>query len=190
MIKLRPSIFEDDTALYQVFKITTEELKHLPVASKQFTIFTLENIVRSNRESDSPVDEKQEVETICKWAEYLGLMFLFENKKDMFYFIPSLANDTMGNEAKYYWNEENERYYRNVDAIVLYAFLKFPGNDLFFHQLLATMIKVAISMKMQTLYINKGCQEAIIPLYLSEGENLIVMTIYHPLQNVIEFRTR
>ncbi len=189
MINLRPFIIEDYMHLYQLFNITTDELKRLPVVSKPFIGYILENI---KLQRESPITEK-EVETIYKWAEYLGLMFPFESKKQVFYFVPSLAINAMGNEAKYYWDSENESYYYDANTTVLYAFLKIPANDLFFHQLLAVMIREAMSRKTETLYINSGCHEAIIPLHYSEEEeqnNFAVMTLYHPLQNVIEFRAR
>ncbi len=189
MIQLRPYIIEDYMHLYQLFNITTEELKQLPVVSKPFIGYILENILGVKQ--DSPLSE-EEAETIYKWAEHLGLIFPFKSKNEIFYFVPSLATNAMGNEAKYHWDMGNELHYQNIDATVLCAFLKIPANDLFFHQLLALMIKDAMSKKIDTLYINSGCREAIIPLYYLEEElkSFPVMILYHPLQNIIEFRAR
>ena len=142
--------------------------------------------------SDIPPISEHDKEVVIQWAERLGLMFrIDEDKRESFYYVPALASDVMGEGAKYHWDEEREKFYRSDKATVLYAFLHFPCNHQFFDRLVAVLIKEGFT-KRQDLFINRGCMEAILPLCLKKDNQkiLTVMTVYHPLQNVIEFRTR
>ena len=187
--QLSSAFLDDQKAVYQVFNIFNKQLKPLPVVSKPWPFRVIDAIASTTR--DIPLSEHDK-EVVIKWAVQLGLMFPIErNRRDAFYYVPSLAWETVGNSAKYHWDEEKETFYCSERATVLYAFLRFPCNHQFFDQLVAVLIMEGYTKK-QELFINQECTEAILPFCSKEDDQkvLTVMTVYHPLQNVFEFRTR
>ena len=178
----------NERGLYDVFTITAKHLKHLPVVSSPWSFFVIENIAPNYSEIALDIKSK---EAILDWAERLGLFFRIGRgqKTEIYYFVPSLATVVMGNVAKYHWSEEEEEFYKSSKATVLYAYLHFPASHQFFNRLLSELLQDGSSgMK---LYINIGCEEAILPLALVDSKSVLsVMVVYHQLQNVIEFRYR
>ncbi len=192
MTQLGSNLSDDDDAaaqVYQVYHVTNKYLKPLPVVTTPWPGYVMENIARTV--SKFPLNDSEK-EVVVRWAETLGLMFKIESdgpKVETYYFVPSLATNMMGDHAKFHWSEEKEAYYRCKDATVLYAYIHFPANHQFFDRLLAVLIKEGF-VKRTDLFLNRGCMEAILPLFLKDHSPLTVMIIYHPLQNVIEFRSR
>ena len=177
-----------DRSLYEVFTITARHLKNLPVVSSPWSLNVAETIAHDY--TDFPLTNKSK-EAILDWAERLGLMLKIGQgqKKEIYYFVPSLATVLMGVAAKYHWSEEEEAFYKSSKATVLYAYLHFPANHLFFNRVLSELLKDGSSG--MELYINLDCKEAILPLALVDSKGVLsVMIVYHQLQNVIEFRYR
>jgi len=183
---------QQESTLNEVFRINHRQLAGLPVVTKPWPGVVMEKL--APRFSDYPITE-HEKEVVVQWAEKLKLMFRIEtgptSTKKVFYFIPSLASEAMGEAAKFLWDDQRAKGLRSHDASVLYAFLHFPCNHQFFDQLLALLINEGLTTK-EDMFINIGCKEAILPLTMvvsSQAPSRSVYTAYHPLQNVIEFRS-
>ncbi len=190
MTKLGSTFTDEDTAgIYQVYHVTNKSLKPLPVVTTPWPSYVMETISREPSELPLNNSEKQ---AVVSWAELLGLIFLIGSdgpKRDEYYFVPSLATNMMGEHAKYHWSDEKAEFYRHPDATVLYAYLHFPANHQFFDRLLSVLIKEGFVKRLE-LFLNRGCMEAILPIFLKDQSYLYALMVYHPLQNIIEFRTR
>ena len=139
----------------------------------------------------------QQQESIMKWAEQYDLFYSLGYYG--MYFIPLLSTEFLGDDASYDWPEEKELWNNRTETAVLYAKLNFSTTDHFFYLVLTEILKEILKgivrntplNPVQKCYINYGCTEAIMPIYISEvGSEITVYLRSHLLQNVIEFRTK
>lgn len=180
-----------DPTIYDVFAIPAQHLKDLPIVSAPLMVHIAERVCT---EQDMPQLSDNSKLAILDWMESLGLMFRIGEgtKREVYYFVPLLATDQLGDKAKFSWDPQLEKAYES-ETIVLYAFLHFPATYQFFYRLLAELLKDGFHKSMSThkFLINYGCNEVILPLCCTDPPSVLdVMVVYHPLQNVIEFRTR
>ena len=189
-ILLMFEVFQDPV-IYDVFAISAIHLKNLPIVSAPLMLHIMERVCT---DQDMPQLNDDSKLTILDWAESLGLMFRIGEgtKREVYYFVPLLATSLLGDKAKFSWDPKTEKAYKS-ETIVLYAYLRFPATYQFFYRLLAVLLKDGFheSKNTHNFRINYGCNEAILPVCCADPPRVLgVMAIYHPLQNVIEFRTR
>jgi len=137
-------------------------------------------------------------DSIMQWAEKYELMFsLGYYRNYQVYFIPLLATEFQTDETTWDWPEgdDEDQWYSQKTAIVLYARLNFCAIHHFFYLLIKEALKDVVDSthqfrSMSKCYIKLGCMEAIVPIQVQEaGHDIMVYMKYHILQNAVEFRT-
>lgn len=183
------NLAEHHDHIYVIFTVSAKHLKVLPVVNSPWAVNVMKCVAKNF--SDLPLDLASQ-DAILEWAERFGFLFRIGqgNQNEIYYFVPMLATEIMGETAKFNWSDEEESHYKSPNTTVLYAFLNFPASHQFYNCLLAELLKDC-SANSKKLYINLGCEEAILTLSLDDTKTVVgVMVIYHQLQNVIEFRYR
>lgn len=178
-----------------MFALNNKELKDLPIVTAQWPKKQMDNLA-AQKDGQFQL-ESSEQDQVLFWAEKLELMFnIGENRRKVYYFVPFLATEAMGEYPSYSWNEDVAKSFDGRSTTVLYASLHFPATHNFFCRVIADLLKnVLKDVKRGTkCFINLGCMEAILPMKCTTSAQqhieLSVYLRYHPLQNIIEFQTK
>lgn len=178
--------------IYEVFSRSCNSgfLKNLPVVSIPLLKYHIERM----KSIDKP-----EQETVTKWLKTHEVIYSIGWKdSEEVVFVPFLASEPLAEDAKYYWDPTLEKMFdSSANTSILYAQLHIPATYQFFHRLVASLLSDMLAHpSLQTsCCINLGCREAILPLQYEDRETqttrkFFMLTKYHPIQNIIEFRTR
>ena len=176
---------------YMVFTVSTIQLKRLPVVTAPWPKKQMDILI-ANGAGKFQLENTEQDEVLC-WAEKLEVMFNIGAKDgEVHYFVPFLSE---GESPSYFWVDDEAGSFDTENTTVLYASLHFPATHNFFCRLIAELLKDFLkdAKRGNKCFINFGCMEAILPMKCESAQQrqeLSVYLKYHPLQNIIEFRTK
>ena len=125
-----------------------------------------------------------------KRLEIIHSIQMLESQNEIF-FVPLFANE----DSSTTW--DNVAHLRYTELIV-YLLLTYPVTEQLFHKFIAVLLSDVFrsdsSPKRHFIAIKHGCTEAILPLrFTAERSPDVMFEVFlkhHPIQNIIEVRTR